>query len=418
MEKCENLFEMALSFNYMFLGFDLTEEQKLIQAAVREFAEKELTPDKSREYEEKHEFPWGLYRKACQHGFLSLHFPEEFGGQGYGLMEHFICLYEAAKIDPPLADTIIMSAHFGVELIIKFGNHEQKAKWLPSLSEGEITMSSMFTEPSGGSDLTRPLETRATKINNTDWKINGTKTFVTNGEIFTVANVLAQTNMEAKPPYRGQTLFLVKKGPNVDTTPIHGKMGWQMSPTSEVTFRDVMVTDEDVLGGPENLNKGLYLTLQWLPITRTKIGCYSIAASEAALQTAIKYSKEREAFGRKIGGFQGLAHRIVDLATEVELGKSLLFRTIKVLEKAQVDRSLMDEAAKLASMVKYYGAALSVKACDLAIDVLGGYGYLAEYNVERWFRWAKKNDIVEGTKEIQKNTIARQLLGKELTKYF
>jgi alkylation response protein AidB-like acyl-CoA dehydrogenase len=195
-------------------------------------------------------------------------------------------------------------------------------------------------------------------------------------------------------------------------------MGWHLSPTSEVTFNDALATDEDILGGRLNLNKGFYLMLNWLPITRIKIGCLGIAAAEAALQKAIQYSKERETFGRKIGSFQGLAHRIVDVAIKVELGKSLLFRAIKILEKAKVDKSHIEEMTKLSSMVKYYGSALSIEACDLAIDVFGGYGYITEYDVERWFRWAKKLDIVEGTKEIQKNAIARCLLGKDLTKYF
>ena len=402
----------------MFTGFELTEEQRLIQNAAREFAEKELTPEKSREYEEKKEFPWELYRKACQQGFLSLHIPEEYGGQGYGLLEHYICLYEIAKVDPPLADTIIVSTHFGIELIINFGTEEQKAKWLPLLVRGEIVMASMFTEPAGGSDLTRVLDTKATKIGDKEWKINGTKTFITNGEIFKVANVLVQTDFDAKPPYRGQTIFTIEKTPAIETRPIHGKMGWHLSPTSEVTFNDAPAKDEDILGGLPNLNRGFYLMLNWLPITRIKIGCLGIAAAEAALQKAIQYSKEREAFGRKIGSFQGLAHRMVDVAIKVELGKSLLFRAIKVLEKAQVDKSHMEEMTKLSSMVKYYGSALSVEACDLAIDVFGGYGYIAEYDIERWFRWAKKLDIVEGTKEIQKNAIARCLLGKDLTKYF
>jgi acyl-CoA dehydrogenase len=402
----------------MLTGFDLTKEQKLIQEAAREFAEKEFTPERSREYEEKEKFPWELYKKACEQGFLSMHFPEEYGGHGYGLLEHYICMYETAKVDPPLADTIMMSAHFGVELLINFGAREQKAKWLPKLAKGEIVMASMFTEPTGGSDLTRILDTKASMVGNNEWKLSGTKTFITNGEIFTVAVVLAQTDSAADPPYRGQTLFLVEKKQGIETNPIRGKMGWRLSPTSEVTFTDVPVTDDDILGGLQNLNRGFYLTVQWLPIARTKIGCLSIAAAEAALARAIKYAREREAFGRKIGGFQGLAHRIADIATEVELGKSLLFRTIRVLEKARLDRAFIEEASKLSSMVKYYGSALAVKACDLAIDVYGGYGYIAEYDVERWFRWAKKNEIVEGTKEIQKNTIARQLLGKYIARYF
>ncbi|MEM2202660.1 MAG: acyl-CoA dehydrogenase family protein [Candidatus Bathyarchaeia archaeon] len=402
----------------MSIDFNLTEEQKLIQEAAREFAGKELSPEKSREYEERETFPWELYRKACEQGFLSMHFPEEYDGQGYGLLEHYICMYEIAKVDPPLADAIMMGAHFGVELLIDFGTHEQKAKWLPLLARGEIVMASMFTEPAGGSDLTRVLDTKASKVEGNKWKISGTKTFVTNGEIFTVANVLVQTNPTAEPPYRGQTLFVVNRTSGIETIPIKGKMGWRLSPTSEVTFIEALVADDDILGGPWNLNKGFYLTVQWLPIARTKIGCLSVAAAEAALGKAIKYAKEREAFGRKIGSFQGLAHRIADVATKVELAKSLLFRTMKVLEKARIDKAYMEEASKLSSMIKYYGSALAVEACDLAIDVYGGYGYIAEYDVERWFRWAKKNEIVEGTKEMQKNTIARQLLGKDIARYF
>lgn len=402
----------------MLTGFDLTEEQRLIQEAAREFAEKEFTPEKSREFEERETFPWEIYRKACEQGFLGMHLPVEYGGQGYGLLEHYVSIYEIAKFDPPLADTVMMSAHFGVELLINFGTNEQKEKWLPLLAKGEVVMASMFTEPAGGSDLTRVLDTKASKVGSEEWKLNGTKTFITNGEIFSVANVLVQTDPDAKPPYRGQTLFLIPRVSGVDANPIHGKMGWRLSPTSEVTFSDVSVTNDHILGGPQNFNKGFYLVLQWLPIARTKIGCFGIAAAEAALGKAVKYAKEREAFGRKIGGFQSLAHRIADLATKVELAKSLLFRTIKVLEKTKVDRAYMEEATKLSSMIKYYGSALSVEACDLAIDVFGGYGYIAEYDVERWFRWAKKNEIVEGTKEMQKNTIARQLFGKDLVRYF
>lgn len=402
----------------MFTGFELTEEQKLIQSAAREFAEKEFTPERSREYEDQGVFPWELYKKVCQQGFLGLHLPEEFGGQGYGLFEYYLCLYEFAKVDPPLADTILMGAHFGVELIADFGTYEQKAKWLPPLIKGEIVLASMFTEPAGGSDLSRVLDTRAVKIGEKEWKINGTKTFVTNGETFRVANVLVQTDPNASPPYRGQSIFVVERGPAIETRPIYGKMGHRSSPTSEVTFTDLVVTDDDILGGVKNLNKGFYLFMEWLPLSRIKIGCLGVATSEAALQKAVQYAKEREAFGKKIGGFQGLAHRIADVAVKVELGKSLLFRAIKVLEKARKDKTYAEEAAKLASMIKYYGAALALEACDLAIDVFGGYGYIADYDVERWFRWAKKLEIVEGTKEIQKNVIARCLLGREITKRF
>jgi len=402
---------------HMPLDFEFTEEQKLLQNAVREFALKELTPERAREYEERGEFPWDLYRKACQLGFMGLHFPEEYGGQGLGIIEHFIFCYEISKVDPPLGHAI-RTAHFGAELILYHGTHEQKATWLPRLAKGEITSASMYTEPAGGSDLTRVLDTRATRVGDKEWVINGTKTFITNATTFTVGSVLVQTDPNANPPYRGQTVFLVERNENIETRLLKNKMGFRLSPLGEVTFDSYRTTDDNILGGIKNLNKGFYLALDFLNMTRARVGCHGIATAEAALERAIKYANERSAFGRKISGFQGLAHRIVEMATKVELGKCLLWRTAWTIEKARKDKAYVDESIKLASMLKLYGARLAVEACDLAIDVLGGYGYLGDYDVERWARYAKQLEIVEGTKEIQKNTIARYVLGKEVAKYF
>jgi alkylation response protein AidB-like acyl-CoA dehydrogenase len=401
----------------MPLDFEFTEEQKLIQNAVREFALKELTPERSREYEEKGEFPWDLYRKACALGFPSLHFPEEYGGQGLGIIEHFIYCYEITKADPPLGNAI-RSAHFGVELILFHGTHEQKAKWLPKLAKGEITSASMYTEPAGGSDIARILDTKATRVSDREWVINGTKTFITNATTFTVGTVLTQTDPNANPPYRGQTIFLVEKNENIEVRPLKNKMGGRASPFGEVTFDNYRATDNDILGGVKNLNKGFYLALDFLNVTRARVGCHGVATAEAALERAIKYANERSAFGRKISGFQGLAHRIVEMATKVELAKSLLWRTAWIIERARKDKAYVDESIKLASMLKWYGARLAVEACDLAIDVHGGYGYLSDYDVERWARYAKQLELVEGTKEIQKNAIARYVLGREVAKYF
>ena len=399
------------------MDFEFTEEQKMIQNAVREFAQKNLTAEKAREYEEKREFPWDIYRKACELGFLGLHFPEEYGGQGYGIIEHFIFCYEVTKADPPLGNAI-RAAHFGAELILHFGTDEQKSKWLPKLAKGEITSSSMYTEPAGGSDITRVLDTRATKVSDNEWVINGTKTLITNATIFAVGTVLTQTDINANPPYRGQTIFIVEKNENVDVRPLKDKMGYHLSPLGEVSFDDLHVTDSDILGGPANLNKGFYMAIKFLNMTRARVGCHGVATAEAALEKMIKYANAREAFGRKISGFQGLTHRIVDMATRIELAKSLLWRTAWVIEKSMKDSSYMEESIKLASMLKWYGGRLAFEACDLAIDVHGGHGYLGDYDVERWARYAKQLELIEGTKEIQKNTIARYILGKEAVKHF
>jgi acyl-CoA dehydrogenase len=318
----------------MFTGFELTEEQKMLQMAVREFAKKELTPERSREYEEKGEFPWDIYRKMCQQGYLGVQIPEEYGGQGGGLMEELIVIYESMRVEPVLASTA-WTGQFGIELLIKYGTHEQKVEWLPKFAKGEIVGAGLFTESAGGSDLTRVLDTRAVKVGDKLWRINGIKTFGTNGTIFSVASVLVQTDPGASPPYRGQTIFVVERKPGIDATVIKGKMGWHASPTCEVFFNDVEVTDDDILGGPANLNKGFYQTISFFDESRVKVACAAVATAEAALEKAIQYAKVRKAFGRIIAGFQGLAHRIVEMATRIELGKSMIFRTAKVFEKSK-----------------------------------------------------------------------------------
>ena len=400
----------------MFSGFDLSEEQKLLQKSVREFAQKELTTEKGVEFEEKGEFPWDLYRKAAQQGYIGITWPEEYGGQGLGMVEQIIVAYELTKADPPLGNAIL-GGNFGSDIIDHFGTHEQKAKWLPKIAGGEITTAGCFTEPAGGSDISRVLDTRAVKKNG-KWIINGTKTFITNATTATIFVTLVQTNPEAKPPYRGQTEFIIERGPGVETTLLSGKIGWHSSPTGEVSFSDVEVTDEAIVGGPENLNKGFYLGLMFLDEARLNIGAISVATAEAALEKAISYAKEREAFGKKIGGFQGLAHRLVEMATRIEMMKSLCFRGALIYDKSKKDKALRDESIKIASMCKWYGARLAVEACDLAIDILGGLGYFAEEDISRWYKFAKQLELVEGTKEIQKNAIARIMLGGEIAKHF
>ena len=400
----------------MPIDFEFTEEQKLLQNAVRDFAQKELTRDRAVECERKHEFPMDLYRKCCQQGFLGVFWPPEYGGQGMSWMENMIILYELTRAEPSLASAIY-GGLFGSDVINYFGTPEQKKQWLPKIASGEITCAGCFSEPGGGSDIARVLETRAVK-NGDYWVINGSKTFITNATTASVFVTLVQTDVNAKPPYKGKTTFLVERGPGFEVNLLKGKMGWHASPTGEVTFTDLKIKDSDIVGGPANLNRGFYMALHSIDDARLGVGTTSIATAHAALDKTIAYAKEREAFGRKIGGFQGLAFRIVEMATKVELARSMVFRAAWLRVKSRQDTSLMDESVKIASMLKWYGARLAVEACDLLVDVYGGTGYFTEEDVSRWYTFAKVNELIEGTKEIQKNAIARIMLGNDIVKDF
>jgi alkylation response protein AidB-like acyl-CoA dehydrogenase len=396
------------------LDFELSEEQKMLQNSAREFAGKELTRDKAVEWERQHDFPWDIYRKVAQQGYIGMHWPPEYGGQGLGVAENLIVAYEFCKADPPLGASLLAGT-FGSDIIAHNGTPEQKAKWLPRLAKGEITSAGCFTEPGGGSDISRVLETRAKKSGNA-WLINGSKTFITNASTASIFVTLTQTDTEARPGYRGQSEFIIEKSPSVSVTPLKGKMGWHTSPTGEVVFTDVEVADDAIIGGPEGLNRGFYFALGFLDEARLSVGNMAIATAEAALDKAVSYSLEREAFGRKIAGFQGLAFRLVEMATEVELAKSLLLRGSWIYEKANEEPALREESIKVASMCKWYGARLAVQSCDLMVDTYGGSGYFAEEDVSRWYTFAKQFELVEGTKEVQKNAIARIMFGNEIAK--
>lgn len=404
----------------MTVDFELTKEQKLMQQVAREFAFKEFTPQVAAEHERRGEFPWSLYRKCAQQGYIGMTWPLEYGGQGLSFLDSMIIMYELIKADPPLA-AAVLAGNFGSDIIAEFGTHEQKAKWLPKVAKGEITTAGCFTEPAGGSDISRRLDTQAVK-DGEYWVINGAKTFITNGTTATVFVTLVQTDLNVQPPYRGQTEFIVERGSGVEASAFKEKMGWFTSPTAEVRFNDVRVKDEDIVGGPENLNRGFYLGLRFLDAARCAIGVHAAATAEAALEKAISYCKERAAFGRRIGGFQGLAFRIVEMASKIEFLKVFALKASWLVDKAKEaftrgEISVVEESVKIASMLKWYAARTAVEACDLALDVMAGYGYI-ESDIQRWYRFAKSLEIVEGTKEIQKNTIARLIFGKEIVKTF
>lgn len=382
------------------MNFELTQEQKDIKNAAREFATNEFTKEKAEEYDRNEEFPFDLWKKSCELGFIGVHFPEEYGGAGMGILENTLIVEEFCRADSTIGSAVILS-DFSSEVVMRFGDEEQKKEVLPKVAGGEAITAGCYTEPEAGSDLTA-IKTRAEKDGD-EWVINGSKTFITNGNIADYYIVLAVTNPDAQPRYRGFSTFLVKKDtPGLSTNKISGKLGIRASPTAEVVFKDVRVDESAVIG---ELNRGFYQVLEFFDESRIEIAAQALGIAQGAFDRIINYVKQRKQFGQPIGAFQALQHRIADLRTQLEAARLLIYKAAWNYDQGRIDPGLT-------SMAKYYAGKLAVKICDEAVQMHGGYGYIAEYEVERFFRDAKITEIYEGTKEVQLNTIARDILGK------
>jgi len=383
------------------MDFELTKEQQEIQKAVRDFVKGEFKKDVILDLVEKHEYPKKIWKKAADLGFIGIHFPEEYSGQGMGVMENILVCEELCRGDSTVGICLGL-ADFASEIIVRFGSDEQKAAWLPKVAEGDMLSCGAFTEPDHGSDITT-LDTIAVKDGD-DWVINGSKMFITNsGPLAGFYSVLCQTDPEAKPGYRGQSVILVEADrAGVSTADVGTKMGINLTYTAEVTFKDVRVPLSNLVGKE---NKGFYQVLEFFDESRILIAAQALGTAQGAFDRALAYTKQREQFGRKIASFQVSQHKLADMATKIETARLMVYMAAWNFDKGRID-------PKLTSMAKMYAAKTAVDVCDEAIQLHGGYGYMQEYEVERFYRDAKITELYEGTKEIQKNTIASYLIGK------
>ena len=381
--------------------FELTREQKQIQKAVRDFVKGEFDKSLIAEMEERHEYPVKWWKKAAELGFIGIHFPEAFSGQGLGVFENILVAEELCRGDSTVGACLIL-ADFASEILLHFGTDEQKAQWLPKVAEGEVLSCGAFTEPNHGSDITS-VGTTAVKENDA-WVINGNKIFITNGGPRAgFYNVLCQTDAQAVPGYRGMSLILVeadRKG--VSATDVGSKMGIRMMDTAEVSFNNVRVPLKNLIGDE---NKGFYHVLHFFDESRILIAAQALGTAQGAFDRALAYVSSREQFGKKISQFQVTQHKLADMATKIEMARLLVYKAAWNFDQRGID-------PKLTSMAKMAAARTAVEVCDEAIQLLGGYGYMQEYEVERFARDAKITELYEGTKEIQKNTIAGYLIGK------
>ncbi len=381
------------------MHFELNAQQKEIKKAVEEFCKKEFTPELALELEEKEEFPMELYKKAARLGFTSLRIPEEYSGQGFGLLEDSIAVEEMCRADPGLGAAMSLGILMLPDVLLRHGTEEQKRTYIPPLARGDAICAAAVTESEHGSDLRR-MDTKAVKSGN-EWIINGDKQFITNAPIADTFVVLCQTDPNAEPSHRGQSTFLIEKGaPGLEATQLHGKMGIKPCVTGTLSLCDVKVSENNLVG---ELNKGFYYAMELFDGTRITVAAQAVGMAQGAFERAFQYAKTRKQFGSPIINFQGVSFKLADMAIKIEAARMLTYKAAWLYDQGKF-------VTMATSIAKAFAGRVAMEVTDEAIQIHGGYGYLADYHVERFHRCAKITEIYEGTTEIQKVIIMNRLL--------
>ena len=380
------------------MDFEPTNRQKQIRLAAREFAEGELGPI-AQECEIKGEFPRELIKKAAQLGFVGLFFKKEYGGLGLGYLEHAIILEEFWRVDPGLAQVLAQST-FGSEQILLFGTEEQKKKFLPPLAKGDWVTGFSITEPEAGSDAASVI-TRAEKVGE-EYVVNGNKVMISNGSVANFLLVFCLTHPEADSRSKRHSVLLVetdREGFKADR--IMGKMGVHAADTANIYLNNVRIPKENLVGIGGN---GFIQLMRFLDHSRVAVAAHGVGLAQGALEQAINYVKKRKQFGQPIGSFQITQFKIAEMATLVETARSLVHKAAWYLDRGNPN-------TQLSAMAKWWSCQAAVKVVDEALQLHGGYGYIGDYPIERFYRAAKLLELYEGTKEIQKLAIGRRILG-------
>jgi alkylation response protein AidB-like acyl-CoA dehydrogenase len=378
------------------VDFRLTEEQQLLKRTVREFAEAEMRPH-VREWDEAQHFPDELMPKLAALGLLGIQWPESYGGAGMSAVDYCLCIEELARVDPGVA--LSVAAHNGLcsSHIAMFGSEAQKQTYLVPLARGEKIGAWALTEASSGSDAAA-LRTTAAR-DGADWVLNGSKAFTTHGRVGHVCVVMAMTDRAAGA--KGISAFIVEQGtPGMTAGKKEDKLGMRASETSEVLFDACRVPADRILGEE---GQGFVNALQVLDAGRIGIAALSVGLAQGAYEAALRYARERTAFGKTINRFQAIQWKLADNVTRIEAARLLTYRAA----------FLKDRGARFtleSSMAKLYASEIAVKAADDCVQIHGGYGFVKDYPAEKYFRDVKLTTIGEGTSEIQRLVIARQLL--------
>ncbi len=382
------------------MDFELTREQKAIQKAAWDFAEGSFDKEYALQCELNHRYPTEAHRKACELGLFGIHFPEAYGGQGYGALEHVLVIEALCRKDPGLGMTIT-SCMFGSQFIAKFGTEEQKKRILPRVASGEMIMGAAFTEPDHGSDIT-DVSTRAVRQAD-EYVVDGVKTFITNGLNGHAFVVLCKTDPNASPTYRSLSTILIESArPGFEATDVGPKMGLRMQTTAEIALKGVRVPVSNLIGQE---GRGFHQSMAFFDETRIDIAAKALGAAQGAFDRVLGYVKQRRQFGKRLADFQITQHKIADMALKIETARLLTY-------KAAWTHDSKGANPLQASMAKLHAARIAVEVAEEAVQIFGGYGYLTENEVERIYRDARITEIYEGTREIQKNIIASHILGK------
>jgi alkylation response protein AidB-like acyl-CoA dehydrogenase len=378
------------------MDFALTEEQVSLRKSVRAFAETEIAPHVLA-WDEGNIFPQDAVQKCGELGYLGAIFPEEYGGAGLGYIDYSIIVEELARVDPSVA--LIVAAHNSLcaNHIFVAGNEEQKRKYLPKLASGEWLGCWSLTEPEAGSDAGG---TRSQAVRDGDhWVLNGGKTFTTNAHYAQVCVAMAVTDRAASQ--HGVSAFIIEHGtPGFRLGKKENKMGMRASATGEVLFENLRLPESQLLG---KQGEGFKDSLRILDGGRISIAALSVGIAQGAFDAALAYSKTRKQFGRPISEFQAIQHKLADMATEIDAARLLTYRAGWLKDQ---DVRVTRESA----MAKLFASEIAVRVCNEAVQIHGGYGFIKDYPVEKFYRDVKLMTIGEGTSEIQKLVIARQLL--------
>ena len=385
------------------MSYDLTEEQEMLKETVARIAKEQIAPGAALR-DEKAEFPWDMVELLRENALFGADYPEKFGGSEMGLLSLCLIIEEIAKVCA--STSVVLLVHeLGTMPIMLAGNDEQKARYFPKLATGENLIAFGLTESNAGSDVSG-LKTKAVKDGD-DYIINGTKTFISHADVADVVCIAARTDTSVPGP-KGTSIFIVDKGtPGFSIGKHEDKMGIRGSSTVEIIMEDVRVPAGNILGG-EGL--GFPILMKTLDLTRIPVASQAVGIAQGALDYAVNYTKERTQFGKPIFSFQGLQWMMADMTTQVEAARQLTYKAASVFEKfpKNLDR-VPKEAVRQSAMAKLFAAETAMKVTTDAVQLLGGYGYVKEYPVERMMRDAKITQIYEGTSQIQKVVISATL---------
>ncbi len=377
------------------MDFELTEEMRMLKDMADKFAQQEIAP-LAHEHDKEEKYNAALRKKGAEQGLVAPWIPEEYGGSGVGSLGNALVTEALSRADLGLGLNVF-AAGFGSHLIWLYGTEEQKQKYLPPVARGEWVSAGAYTEPNAGTDVAG-YKTRAVR-DGKDFVINGNKMFITNGTVCDFMVVQAITMPDQKKHQSFSQIIVPADAKGVIRNKLHGKMGIRASDTAEITFEDVRVPQENLVGKE---GRGFYQLMHFFDITRIEVAAQAVGISQACLETAVKYAKERTAFGQPIINFQATQLKIAEMAIRVESLRNLVYKASWLVDQGRPDFTL-------SSMAKYLGGQTAVFCANAAVEIHGGYGYMDEYAVQKWYRDAKILELYEGTKEAEAMSISKVL---------